>query len=725
MIGRRRGIPGACIPGLLCLLIGLLGPLPSALAEAASGQSVTEAPNRVSTESGDESAQSKPRSHRGIEVINIVGQKHGNGAEDWVDIRSQNQPEGDGAEVLREIPGFALIRQGGIGSDPVFRGLGGSRLNVLIDGVPYAGACNHAMDPPTAYVNPGEFSELIILRGPQSVKNAGSISGAVDFKRSPVVFDEPGSQIFATGVVGSFGLHEFSSDVAFGNANGYLRLSGGKDKSNDYLDGDRNPVFSRYNRWNGRAALGWTPSPDTLLEASGEMSNGQMANATIHMDAVSLDRTAFDVRLERHSLDSWLEGFELRFDYITVDHAMDDFTLRGLEGPESFAPQPFVPLENLIMNQQWDDYSGHATLFFEPGEDLEIETGIDVRSTEYLARAAFGSRFYQFNADTGTYDLFSENPVDIAAEEQNPILHFINAGIYAEAHYALSEGENLISGLRFDRLRTETGTMHAAGETTSIILEGSNQVRNQNLWAAFLRYEKRFQSVPLLAAIGIGHAQRPHDYWEVYSYDAFALDAERNTELDVSLYYGGENWTASVSAFISQIDDFIITYNGIQAFNVQARRAGAEALVSYRILPSLSANAEMAFVYAENKTFGTPLAQTPPLEGALSLLYEREYFSLGFEARMVAAQDRIHLDYGNRLGVDTGTTPGFVTLSADTSISPWPFLDIGLGIDNILDKTYHEHLTRRAAPVPGFTSRDKINEPGRRFWIRISVDLDL
>ncbi|MDE0884984.1 MAG: TonB-dependent receptor [Myxococcota bacterium] len=697
----------------LCSTPGRAEPINAAEATAPASSVFTPAPEAFSEER-DES-QSTGSKHRGIEVISVVGQSPDNGAEDWVDIRSQNRPEGDGAAVLRDIPGFALIRQGGIGSDPVFRGLGGSRLNVLIDGVPYAGACNHAMDPPTAYVNPGEFSELLILRGPQSVRNPGSITGSVDFKRSPVELEEPGAQVFATGAVGNYGLKEFSGDVAVGNSQGYLRLSGGRDRSNDYLDGSGVPVFSRYNRWNGRAAVGWTPSSDTLLEASAEFSDGQMANATIHMDAVSLDRQAVDLRLEKHNLDSWLEGVELRFDYITVDHEMDDFTLRGLETP---SPNFTGPLNNLIMGQQWDDYAGRATLFFEPVEGFKVETGVDVRSTEYLARADSGRRFYA----AGT--LIEDDPIDLASVPQNPILHFINAGIYAEARYAFAEGDQVIAGVRYDHLETETGTMHAAGETSSTILSGSNQERGQNLWAAFLRYEKRFRDYPILAAISIGHAQRPHDYWEVYSYDAFTLNAERNTEIDAALYFGGESWTANISAFVSQIDDFIITYNGIEALNVTARRAGAEALVSYQILPGLSANAELSYVYADNVTFGSPLAQTPPLEGAVSLFYQREFFSLGFETRMVAAQDRIHLDYGNRLGVDTGKTPGFVTLSADANISPWPFFEIGIGVDNLLDRTYHEHLSRRASPVPGFpTSLAKINEPGRQFWIRISVDL--
>jgi len=200
------------------------------------------------------------------------------------------------------------------------------------------------------------------------------------------------------------------------------------------------------------------------------------------------------------------------------------------------------------------------------------------------------------------------------------------------------------------------------------------------------------------------------------------LDPEKNTELDISAFYGGEKLTAEASFFLSQIDDFILTYNGIASYNVKARRVGAEAGVAYRIIPELVASAELSFTFGENVSQDVPLAQTPPLEGTLRLRYENELFALGFASRFVRWQDRIHPNHGNRIGVDTTETPGFAVLSADTSVTPWSWLDVSFGVDNLLDHTYYEHLSRNTSPVPGFVSREKINEPGRRFWLRLSVD---
>lgn len=47
---------------------------------------------------------------------------------------AQPIPAHDGADVLKHIPGFSVIRKGGTDGDPVLRGLAGSRLGVQVDG---------------------------------------------------------------------------------------------------------------------------------------------------------------------------------------------------------------------------------------------------------------------------------------------------------------------------------------------------------------------------------------------------------------------------------------------------------------------------------------------------------------------------------------------------------------------------------------------------------------
>ena len=46
----------------------------------------------------------------------------------------QPLPAEDGADYLRSIPGFSIMRKGGSDGEPILRGMAGSRLNIMIDG---------------------------------------------------------------------------------------------------------------------------------------------------------------------------------------------------------------------------------------------------------------------------------------------------------------------------------------------------------------------------------------------------------------------------------------------------------------------------------------------------------------------------------------------------------------------------------------------------------------
>ncbi len=59
----------------------------------------------------------------------------------------QPVPAADGGGYLKNIPGFSVTRKGGTAGDPLFRGLGGTRLNILLDGTSLSGGCPGRMDP--------------------------------------------------------------------------------------------------------------------------------------------------------------------------------------------------------------------------------------------------------------------------------------------------------------------------------------------------------------------------------------------------------------------------------------------------------------------------------------------------------------------------------------------------------------------------------------------------
>ena len=50
-------------------------------------------------------------------------------------------PASDGAGYLKAIPGFSVVRKGGVGGDPMLRGMGGSRIVMNMNGGMMSGGC--------------------------------------------------------------------------------------------------------------------------------------------------------------------------------------------------------------------------------------------------------------------------------------------------------------------------------------------------------------------------------------------------------------------------------------------------------------------------------------------------------------------------------------------------------------------------------------------------------
>ncbi|HUL75939.1 MAG TPA: TonB-dependent receptor plug domain-containing protein, partial [Vicinamibacteria bacterium] len=203
------------------------------------------------------------------------------------DPRTPRQPipAHDGADYLKTIPGFSVIRKGGSDGDPVLRGMAGSRLGVLLDGENILGGCGNRMDPPTAYAFPEAYDRITVLKGPQTVLHGpGNSAGVVLFERERERYTEPGVHAYASPTFGSFGRNDQVADLRAGVRQGYVQASATRSAMDDFEDGRGQSVHSRYERWSATGVLGWTPDEATRVELSGARSDGEAAYADRMMD---------------------------------------------------------------------------------------------------------------------------------------------------------------------------------------------------------------------------------------------------------------------------------------------------------------------------------------------------------------------------------------------------------------------------------------------------------
>ena len=95
--------------------------------------------------------------------------------------------------------------------------------------------------------------------------------------------------------------------------------------------------------------------------------------------------------------------------------------------------------------------------------------------------------------------------------------------------------------------------------------------------------------------------------------------------------------------------------------------------------------------------------------------------------RMVTKQDRYDIGSGSIVanGQDLGATPGFATLALNAGYRPSKTTLLTVGVDNVFDRTYREHLGKGGWDFGSAKVTDlRINEPGRTLWLKAQMALD-
>lgn len=592
-------------------------------------------------------------------------------------------PAHDGGSYLKSVPGFALSRKGGTSGDPALRGLGGSRLNILLDDATVLGGCGLRMDPPTAYVYPEAFDRIEVIKGPQSVRYGVAAAGVVRFDREDPVFEGPTRRGFFGATAGSFDRRDGNGEILLGSRRGYARLIGTWSSRDDYRDGAGERIHSRYERWSGSLLAGWTPRDNTRVELGIERSDGEAAYDDRVMDGTRFDRGGYSLRVVRKDIASWLRELELLLFHNDIDHVMDNYTLRE---------PPMMPMVRFPDRRtQGARLSGRL----HPGEDLVVHAGVDWMRNRHRDGILRGPAVARFDQTPRT---------DTA--------RFTDAGAFVELERSLDERRKTVLGARIDHSRARALLDGFGGAA-------DGERRSGQQISAFARYEHRLASRPLALYVGLGRAERAPDYWERER--VFGLDSELLTQLDAGARYRGRRLSATLSVFYGKIDDYIlIVAPGLEteeARQVDATTFGAEADWRLSLGEGLSLGGSLAWVRSDNDSDDQPLAQTPPLEATFSVDYDDARWFGGALVRAVARQDRIHAGYGTIYSLDTTPTPGF----AVTSFYLGRHLDgrwtLTAGVDNAFDRRYAEHLQRGVAELGALAER--IPEPGRVAWLQL------
>ncbi|MDO9638225.1 MAG: TonB-dependent copper receptor [Pseudotabrizicola sp.] len=634
----------------------------------------------------------------------------------------QPMPAADGADYLKTIPGFNAIRNGGANGDPLFRGMFGSRLNILMDGGQMLGACPNRMDTPTSYLSPENFDQLTVIKGPQSVLwGPGASAATILFERDTAPFNELGGRVDGSILAASNGRFDRRIDATAGGSQGYLRVLANKAQADDYQDGNGDSVPSRWDKWNSDVLLGWTPDDDTLIELSAGRGDGEARYAGRGMDGSQFLRESLGLRFKKDNIGELFSALEGQVYYNYADHVMDNFSLRS--------PNPLdvmAPMRNPLASNVDRRTLGGRLVGTWDWQAVELKAGVDGQTNEHRKRAS------SFNMLSRTYTDY-----DQAAWDKDAVFH--NYGLFGELTWKVASRQRWIAGARLDRASVKDYRQTLGSGMTLRANPTADETRSATLPSGFLRYERDLVGMPAIVYAGLGHTQRFPDYWELFSASPGpigfvqpmeSLDPEKTTQLDFGAHYRGAKLDAWASAYLGQVRDYIQFSYGpgmmpghtrSQASNIDARIMGGELGASYRLSRNWKTDASLAYAWGKNSSDGRPLAQTPPLEARFGLGYEQSDWSAGALWRVVAAQNRVDEGKGNVVGKDFGNSSGFAVFSLNAAYRLTPEMKLSAGVDNLFDKAYSEHLNLAGNAGFGFSMDDPqaFNEPGRTLWTKV------
>lgn len=602
------------------------------------------------------------------------------------------------AEALKDISGISMARPGAWGMKPVIGGLTDDRVVVLVDGARLSQACPMGMDACVATINPDEIERIEVIKGPHSVVyGSGNLGGVINVitKESP---REKDGLLKLVPLV-SLGYHTISTGKTGRlNIDGGLRqidfsVSSGLQSFGDYSTPGGEVANSRFSGRDLDVLAGWNFSHDRRLQFSTQQYRGKdigypSTSAVIPRESRELYTLTYSARNLSESVSSLVAMVSLQ----NLSHRME------------IRPSGDRPV--FRGESSSDTYAASLKANVVPVSNVSLVTGFD---------------YYRWNMDASGGE---------GGETQaNPLISTLpnagqrDIGMFAEGKLTASKSVDLTLGLRADRVTASAGLADQIpnGDLSSNVIE---QFIGANLGLLY----RVFRGVNVTASLGRGFkpatpverylaSPMPDGYQRMGTVD-LRPEKSHSVRLAIKGMIQPFQWDAAL--FQNNLTDFISaevdprstppdsTLKGVKRYvNLgKATIRGLESNWSFSVTNTFGLSGTVTYTWGEFRSESQPLPQIPPLEANMNLRYSRQNLWGELTGRFVAAQDRFKVQAGEL------RTPGFFVLNIRGGGSVGERLRLTVGVENVFNRSYREHLNLAQLP-----------EPGRNLYIAIDFGL--
>ncbi len=618
---------------------------------------------------------------------------------------------GTGA-VLSTLPGVDAVKRGGCGLDPVVRGLKEDRVNLLVDGTRIYGACPSRMDPPTMYVAPWSLESIEVVKGPYSVtRGPGGLGGTIELKTHTFANTEKSEVAGSVGYDTARHGQRVEASVGGGHGRWDGAATAGSEVSGDYNAADGTTVPADFRALDSALNLGYTTELGRIGLAFATHRDANVDYPALPMDARDASSYRYGLALDQDTAKGRLTAYHAKLYWNRVSHTMDNFD------------RDAAATMRMETRSDADTVGGRAEL------DLEVAGGT-------LAVGADGYRLAR-DANRRTTMVMSSMGRRLKLW---PDTLFSDLGLFAEVHRPLAPRLTVRVGMRGDWIHSEAragdGASGLAGQTVTDTFVAANGPDGADLdqtdfevgGNVRLGYQVNDRWDLYLAA---GTASRTPDATERYAVFGPApggwrvgnpaLTDERNFEADLGAKGNTGPLSLDTSVFVNRVDNYILasllpgipTPDGTPLKGYanldHALLYGGEISVTWAVTDAWQMSANTSYTEGVNGETNGPLPEIAPLSGRVEVRYDdpagRFWAAAGSD--WAAPQTRADAAFGE------DDSPGYAVFDLGGGWQINERIKLTCKVANLLDRTYHYHLTREAlAAVGDLAPGDEIAEPG-------------
>ena len=639
--------------------------------------------------------------------------------------RTDMAPAADVGEFLKNIPGVDAVRMSGHGLDPVIRGQQQEQLNVISDGAFMYGGCPSRMDPPASLTSIDTYDSVTVEKGFQSVRHGpGGTGGTVILERNAPTLsaEKPYEVRFGVGGQSNDSAYNSNLAVSYKLGEGFARATGTKSRAANYSDGSGKEVRSAFAQWSTGLELGWTPNAQTELSLGFERDRADnVLFAGAGMDSpfgiTDIVRLKFKKELEG----DLIKGVRFNAYDSRVNHLMDSYSLR-----------------NAVMYMRTP--SSSDTQGFKIEGDVAIGGTPMVLGIDYKALDRTAIRYRGTNATN----------VGIAQAYVWPGVTSREIGMFGEGSVDLGDQRSVKLGLRYDNVKVTADKANTIASVTGAINRSANQLYamyygysftnvTENNLSGLARFEQKFDK-DTTTYLTVSRSVRTANTTErSIAADHMTaaqrqignahLSPEKHYQIDLGVNAKLGGYGVSASAYYDRVNDYIfrdvahrqtdilLNDSAVVFRNIDANLMGVDLSMNRTFDSKLSMSGSLSFTRGENGDTNGALAQIPPLKMTMDLSYPVEGWLLGMRANAAAKQTRVDDSTATGSGRDVGQTSSYITADLYGSRPMLDNLELGLGVTNLFDKTYANHLNKGNS----FDATEtQVNEPGRSFYLRLT-----